>query len=258
MKIPKIIHYCWFGPKPMPELELKCIESWQLFLPRYKLMFWNEETFNINQHEFAKQAYENKYYAFVSDLVRTQVLFEYGGIYLDTDLEVFSGFEKLIMNDEVILGFENKSFIGTAMMASIPNHKIFLDFANYYRDLSFISKKGDVQITANPSILAEILKQYDIVFNGKEQFASGIHIYSRDYFYPKKIKNGQFRITDNTVSIHHFEGSWLSERQKKRGQNIFWIEIIRPVLRSAMILLSNLISKDKTKLVENKIRNLLK
>lgn len=95
MEIPKIIHYCWFGPKPIPELELKCIESWQKFLPEYKLMFWNEETFNIAEHQFAKQAYENKYYAFVSDLVRAHVLFEYGGIYLDTDLEVMPGFEKV-------------------------------------------------------------------------------------------------------------------------------------------------------------------
>lgn len=258
MKIPKIIHYCWFGPKPIPELELRCIESWQKVLPGHKLMFWNEATFNIDQHQFAKQAYENKYYTFVSDLVRVHVLSEYGGIYLDTDLEFFAGFEKIIMNDEVILGFENKKSIGTAIMASIPNHKIFIDFANHYKELSFISNSGDLQISANPSILAEILKQYKIDFNGEEQLTIGIHIYPRDYFFPKKIKDGRFRTTENTVAIHHFEGSWLTERQKKRGQNIFWIEVCRPILRGAKILLSNVISKDKTKIFENKIRNWLK
>lgn len=258
MKIPKIIHYCWFGTKPIPDLELKCIESWRRFLPDYKLMFWNEGTFDLNNHHFAKQAYDNRYYTFVSDLARAHVLTEYGGIYLDTDLEVFSGFEELLKNDNVILGFENKTFIGTAMMASVPNHKIFIDFANHYKELSFISKSGDIQISANPSILAEILKQYKIDFNGEEQLTSGIHIYPRDYFFPKKLKEGHFRITENTVAIHHFEGSWLTERQKKRGKNIFWIEVCRPILRSTKNILAKVISKDKTKKIENKIRNWLK
>jgi mannosyltransferase OCH1-like enzyme len=257
-KIPKIIHYCWFGAKPISELELRCIESWKKFLPNYQLMFWNENTFNLDKYHFAKQAYDKKYYAFVSDVVRVHVLAEYGGIYLDTDYEVFADFEKLLYNQEVILGFENKTLIGTAMMASIARHKIFIDFIEYYKVLSFISNNYDLQITANTSILSKILKQYDINFNGKEQIISNIHVYPREYFFPKKLKGGKFIITERTKAIHYFEASWLTNRQKRRGLNIFWIEVCRPLLRTSNKIVIKVFGNDKAIYFENKIRNLLK
>ena len=109
MAIPKIIHYCWFGPNPIPELELKCMESWKKYLPDYKLMFWNEESFDIDSNTFAKQAYEAKCFAFVSDYVRTKVLYEYGGLYLDTDVEILTNFNEIIENNKCFLGFETRA-----------------------------------------------------------------------------------------------------------------------------------------------------
>ena len=234
------------------------MESWKKFLPDYKLMFWSEKTFDINEYSFTKQAYEKNYFAFVSDFVRAQALKEYGGVYLDTDLEVLSNFTELLQGKEVVLGFENKTFVGTAMMATISNHFIFNEFIEYYKNLSFVNSKGEIEITANPSILAEILKKINIQLNGEEQFFNGVKVYNREIFFPKKIDKNNFRITPQTQTIHHFGGSWLTNRQKKRGENIFWIEVCRPILRKCKNAIHFTLGKKKTKSIENKIRNWLK
>ena len=162
VKIPKIIHYCWFGPKEIPEMEKKCIESWSNKMPDYEFLFWNEKTFNVDNHDFTRQAYDKKAFAFVSDFVRAQVLKKYGGIYFDTDLEVLSNFDKLLIGNKVVLGFENRSFIGTAFMATVPKHPIFIEFYNYYKNKNFINDSGDTEIIANPSILREILQNFNL------------------------------------------------------------------------------------------------
>ena len=258
MRIPKIIHYCWFGSKPISNLDLKCIESWKKFFPDYKLMFWNEKTFDLSKYTFTLQAYEKKYYAFVSDFVRAYALKKYGGIYLDTDLEVLSNFNELLDEKDVVLGFENKTFVGTAMMATVPNHFIFNEFLNYYKKRSFINAKGEIDITANPTILAKILKNNKIYLNGKKQFINGVQFYEREIFFPKKLAENKFKVTRETKTIHHFAGSWLTDRQKKRGQNIFWIEICRPILRKCKDFLSFVLGEGKTKNIENTIRNWLR
>lgn len=96
MSIPKIIHYCWFGNNELPEVEKKCLKSWKDKLPDYKILFWNEENSNLFECEYVQQAYDNKKYAFVSDYIRIKALYEYGGIYLDTDVEVLKSFNSLL------------------------------------------------------------------------------------------------------------------------------------------------------------------
>lgn len=258
MPIPKIIHYCWFGPKPIPYLELNCIESWKKFLPDYKLMFWNESTFDVNSSPFTKQAYENKYYAFVSDFVRASVLAQYGGIYLDTDFEILADFTNHLHGNDVILCFENKTFVGTAMMAFVPNHPIIDNFLDYYKKLTFLSASGKVEITANPSILANILIKYGFELNGQEQEINGVKIFHRDLFFPKKLDDSSFRLTEKTIAIHHFTGSWLTPRQKRRGQNKFWIEVCRPFLRKCKDVLILIVGSKRAKMLENNVRNWLK
>ena len=97
VSIPKIIHYCWFGEKDMPDLVKKCIKSWKKILPDYEFKLWNEENFDINSTKWTKVAYKNKKYAFVSDYVRLCALLEFGGIYLDTDIRVKNSFNNLII-----------------------------------------------------------------------------------------------------------------------------------------------------------------
>lgn len=259
MTIPKIIHYCWFGPKPIPTLEQACIESWKKYLPDYHLMLWNEDTFDIYKYPFAKQAYEHKYYAFVSDFARAVVLEQYGGLYLDTDVEILSDFSTLLEDHEIVLGFENRTCIGTALMAFVPNHRIMAEFSKFYHKHSFIQSNGHINIIANPTILANILSNFGINFNGQEQnIDKNIQIYAREVFFPKKTSETEFRITEKTVAIHHFTGSWLTARQKKRGTNKFWIEVCRPTLKKSKFLITKILGEKTTKSLEIKIRNLLK
>ena len=110
--IPKIIHYCWFGRGPMPEDNLKCIESWKKFLPDYKLMLWNEDNYDVNSIKFTRQAYQKKKYAFVIDPVRLQLLREHGGIWLDTDIEIIKNLDPLL-ELPAFMSFESDTLLHT-------------------------------------------------------------------------------------------------------------------------------------------------
>jgi mannosyltransferase OCH1-like enzyme len=258
MKIPKIIHYCWFGPKPIPKLELKCMESWKVFFPDYKFMFWNEKTFDINEVSFVKQAYETKHFAFVSDYVRTKVLYEYGGIYLDTDVEILQSFDRVLKKENCFLGFETRAKLGTALMGFTPQHNILNTFLTFYRDNNFINKGGDVNTIANVTILTDILSKSGLITNGTAQTINDIEVFPREYFYPKKISDIEFRITSETIAIHKCSNSWMTKRERNRGNNKIWINIMRPLLRSCRNFGLNAFGAERIQKIEIKIRNILK
>ncbi len=115
--IPKVIHYCWFGKKEKPDIVKKCIKSWNEFLPEYEIIEWNEKNFDINTYLFTKQAYEIGNYAFVSDYVRVYVLYNYGGIYLDTDTEILGSLDPFLKNSS-FWGFEEKNYIATSIIGA--------------------------------------------------------------------------------------------------------------------------------------------
>ncbi|KAA6303772.1 MAG: hypothetical protein EZS26_000323 [Candidatus Ordinivivax streblomastigis] len=255
--IPKIIHYCWFGQKPFPELEKQCIESWKKYLPDYELKMWNEQIFDIKSIPYVQQAYENGKYAFVSDYVRMHALYHYGGIYLDTDVEILKSLDIFLQN-EVFMGFENRTMLGTAVIGAVKNYNVFSEIMNYYQQRDFINNKHQQDTTANPQILVDVLLKYGFKKENSEQFINGIHIYERDIFLPKKLNDGTYRSSERTVSIHHFSGSWLSERDKKRGTNRFWIEVCRPMLRQIRLLSLKIFGENYTKQVEIKVRNKLR
>lgn len=255
--IPKIIHYCWFGNTNIPDVEKKCIESWRRILPNYKIIIWNEQNFDINVCKYVKQAYEHKKFAFVSDYVRIYALYNYGGIYLDTDVEVISSFDKFLEYKN-FLGFENKTFIGTAMIAASKGSVFAKEMLNYYNKISYIDDKGNENLTTNVTLLDNILLKKGLIKNNTRQTIEDIEIFPRDVFFPKKISEDDFQITENTVMIHKMQGSWLTERQKKRGSNKFWINICRPVLRFFNKCIYVIVGDEKAKRIEIKIRNLLK
>ncbi len=258
MSVPKIIHYCWFGPKEIPALELHCMLSWEKYFPDYEVMFWNEETFDINSNRFAQQAYQGGHYAFVSDYVRTKVLYEYGGIYLDTDVEIIHYFDNVIKDGFSFLGFENSTHIGSAVMGMSKKHPIMGEFMNYYLNNSFINNSGDIDTIANVIKFTDILTTQGLNTNGKRQVVKDIDIYPRDYFYPKNISNNEFIVTNNTLSIHKYSCSWMTPREFKRGNNKIWINVIRPLLRFLREQGITLIGAGRIQTIEIKLRNLLK
>jgi len=258
MKIPKIIHCCWFGPKPIPELELKCIESWKKYFPDYKIILWNEETFDINEAPFVQQAYETKHYAFVSDYVRTKVLYEHGGIYLDTDVEILQSFDKILAQDICFLGFETRAKIGTAVMGFIQKHDVLKKFLNFYRDNNFRKKNGDINTIANVTILTDVLCKMGLIADGTPQLIKDIQVLPREYFYPKKISDSEFRISSQTIAVHRCSNSWMTERERNRGNNKLWINIMRPLLRFFRNLGLTVFGAERVQNIEIKIRNILK
>ena len=163
--IPKIIHYCWFGKKPLPKLALKCIASWKKFLPDYEIKEWNEDNFDVNQIPYTSEAYACKKYAFVSDYARFKIMYEYGGIYFDTDVEVIKPLDDIILDDEIKLPYTKKELqnigIGTSLINEIKKiaKEIKCDNINlsvwsfnenaikFYKHIGFNTQKINMEIT---------------------------------------------------------------------------------------------------------------
>ncbi|NBB22840.1 glycosyl transferase [Runella sp. CRIBMP] len=258
MSIPKIIHYCWFGRGEIPATEKLCIESWSRVLPDFQLRFWNEDSFDIaNACSYVKQAYHLKKYAFVSDYVRMYALYHHGGVYFDTDVEAIKPLDSFLGND-FFIGFENKTLLGTGIIGSQQSNWLLKEMLNHYDTKDFIDKNNNYDVTTNVQILSKILLRYGFNAVNSEQFINGIHIYERDFFNPKKINDVIFNVTDRTVTIHRFSGSWLTEREKRRGVNVIWRRFFRPSLRFLRDTLNNLLGEVKTKEMELQLKKLLR
>ena len=256
--IPKIIHCCWFGSKPIPEKESNCIKSWKKFLPDYEIRIWNEKNFNLNDCLFVQQAYEAKKYAFVSDYVRVKVLEEFGGLYLDTDFEILGDMHSILNEGINFVGFETSRQVGTAILAFRPHDSLIKSFLTHYQTHHFIDENGRVDNIANVSMLTDLLVKKGLKLNRSKQDVAGIRVYNREYFYPKRVGDNEFLITKETVGVHRCSNSWMTDKEKKRGNNIIWIKCCRPVLLSIKSVLTNIIGKEKTRKIEIKIRNILK
>ena len=257
MSIPKIIHYCWFGPKEIPEMEKACIESWGKILPEYKIMFWNESSFDIEDIPYVKEASEKKKYAFVSDYVRMYALYTYGGVYFDTDVEVIKPLESFL-DDKAFIGFENRTMIGTGIIGAERNSTLFKEMLEYYNKHHFVDSNGNIDTTTNVQIITKLLIAQGFEAHNAEQKLSEIHIYERDIFCPKKMDNGTFSVTERSVTIHKLSGSWLTEREKKRGTNPIWRNVMRPLLKKARVVVTVMFGDKVSKEMEASIRKALR
>ena len=255
--IPKIIHYCWFGEGQMPEKEKKCIETWKKFFPDYEIKKWDETNFDVEETKFSKQAYERKQYAFVSDYARAKILYEQGGLYLDTDVEVVKSFPK-VLDGKGFVGFERRHFIGTAVLAAEKGNGIIKELLDYYVQHSFVMDDGLVDNIANVSILTDIMRKHKLELGGERQTVAGFEVFNREYFYPKKLDENEFRVTDETCAIHKCSNSWMSDREKKRGNSKLWINVGRPIFRKGRNVLVKILGKEKARKIEIKTRNKMK
>lgn len=207
--IPKIIHYCWFGHGEKPKLAQKCIESWQRILPEYEIIEWNEDNFDLDAFPYARQAYESKKFAFVTDVVRLFALYTHGGVYMDTDVEILKPIDSLLEYDAVS-GFETTNLIPTGLMASQKGNRIIGELLNDYKSRNFINEDGSLNLTTNVIYITETLSKYGIRLNNQFQIVAGFAFLPSDYLCPKSVKDGKIRLTENTLAIHHFAGSWHS------------------------------------------------
>ncbi|MCC8071798.1 MAG: glycosyl transferase [Bacteroidales bacterium] len=211
--IPKKIHYCWFGRGPKPELALRCIESWKKYLPGYEIKEWNEDNFDLSQWPYAQEAYEHRRFAFVSDIARLYALYNEGGIYMDTDVEVVKSLEPL-MNYQAVSGFESMTRIPTGLIASISHHPIIFELLNDYKDIHFVKSDGSLDLTTNVKRVTDTMLQHGISLNNTLQTIDGFTFLPVDYLCPKNYKGEMINFTQNTLVIHHFAGSWLTDEEK--------------------------------------------
>ncbi|MFB5197818.1 glycosyltransferase family 32 protein [Neobacillus sp. KR4-4] len=217
-KIPKIIHFCWFGGKEKPELVRKCIESWKNNLIDYEILEWNETNFDINSNTYVKEAYKSGKFAFVSDYVRVFVLYNFGGIYLDTDVEVFKPFDNLLHHDS-FWGFEQENFIATSTIGAAKGNNLIRLFLESYKNKEYILADGTHNDLTNVAVITKILKSVGLEPNGQYQEIKGLGVfYPQTFFSPYDYINCRNFISENTYAMHHFYKSWLPLRAKIKGQ----------------------------------------
>ena len=219
--IPKIIHFFWISDKQKvyPDLMQKCIDTWREVLPEYKIIKWDLNNFNVNSCPYVKEALAHRKYAFIADYIRLFALYTYGGIYLDTDVEVNKSFTPLL-DERAFLGFEDEAHIATCVIGSEKENPLIKEFLDYYTDRHF-EVNGQLDLTPNPVPLTKILQQHGLLLNNKEQSLWQTKILPQEYFSPKNFITGEIRKTENTYCIHHFNGSWLGKREKFKLRIIF-------------------------------------
>ncbi|MGF7109388.1 glycosyltransferase family 32 protein [Treponema pedis] len=221
--IPKIIHYCWFGGNQLPPLAEKCIASWKKFCPDYEIKEWNELNYNVHKIPYISQAYEAKKYAFVSDYARFDILYEYGGIYFDTDVEVIKPIDELIEKGP-FAGIERPWSLNAGLgFASRQREAVLKEILESYKKSDFIKSDGSLDLTTVVTRVSDIFRNYGFTNENKIQTIAGITIYPTDYFCPKNYGTGKITVTDNTYTIHHYDGSWCSKHTHRLTREKEWI-----------------------------------
>lgn len=212
--IPKVIHYCWFGHGKMPRLARKCIRSWRKYLPDYQIKEWNEDNFDLSLFPYAKEAYEMRKFAFVTDVVRLYALYHEGGIYMDTDVQVLKSLDPYL-HHTAFSGFENATQVPTGIMASEKGGKWAKENLDYYEGRHFVNEKGEMDLVTNVETITDyMLKQGLVQNNTYQDFPGLITLYPNDFFCPKCYQDNKIYLTGNSVTIHHFNASWKPPRQQ--------------------------------------------
>ena len=219
--IPKKIHYCWFGGKPLPKDAKKCIKSWKKWCKDYEIIEWNEKNYDIHACKYVEQAAKAEKWAFVSDYARFDILYRFGGLYFDVDVELIRNIDEIIrrgsfMGCEQGKSAENStkiaSGLGIAAEAGLPLYKEILD--SYDDDIFFFDANRGIALTVVDRV-TDIFKRHGYLEEQKIQTVEGVTIYPWDYLCPMNYYSGMITMTDNTFAIHHYNMSWQSLYAKK-------------------------------------------
>ncbi|WP_035797160.1 glycosyltransferase family 32 protein [Butyrivibrio sp. MB2005] len=226
--IPHTIHYFWMGGAPKPESFLKYLEGWRKFCPNFEIKEWNESNYDIHKHPYMEKAYNDKKWAFVSDYARLDVLYQYGGIYLDTDVEVLKDLSPLC-EYKAFIGFENREIVndgqGFGCAPGMPIFKEMLDCYDGEEPYEIID--GIQEYIESPKQRTKVLLRHGLKQDGSRQTVDGVEIFPIDYFCPLDYDTGRLRISQNTFSIHHFDESW-------HGKNTEFYAKIRQMLNRVL------------------------
>lgn len=219
MLIPKKIHYCWFGRNPLPERYKKWMDSWKKFCPDYEIIEWNEDNYDVTKNKYMKQAYEAGKWGFVPDYARLDIIYNYGGIYLDTDVELVKNLDELLYQ-EGFAGFESDKYVALGLgFGAVAGNELIKDMRNEYDKYSFIDESGSFNLMTSPILQTQYLIERGLKQNGEYQILDGGFV-----IYPEKVLNGSgypprnVRLTPDTYSVHHYDGSWLDADARQREE----------------------------------------
>jgi len=259
--IPKIIHYCWFGGNPLPESAKKCIASWRKYLPDYEIKEWNESNFDVYQCAYVAEAYHAKNWAFVSDYARMWILYKYGGLYFDTDVEVIRNMDDIIArgpfmgseasDEQSIKGPRDKAAtLGVAPGLGLgvnpglglgvnPGLGLIKEIVESYQKEHLYTWKGKLTETIVARTTRFINKHSREELGNGIYKAAGVFVYPPEYFCPKNYYTGELNITSNTRSIHHYSATWVKKTDTIKKKIIkrttyfsyrLWGSLIYPLL----------------------------
>jgi hypothetical protein len=211
--IPKVVHYCWFGGRPKPRKVQTLLAGWREVLPDYEIREWNEMNFDVSARRYAYEAYNSNKYAFVSDVARLYALYECGGIYLDTDVEVLRPFDELL-DGPVVLGFEESNFVATSTMIAGRGSRLIGDFLRSYDERTFLSPEGKPDQNTNVRMLTSMLYAAGLRQDGQWQelqwFGEKVIVLEQVKLSPLDYPNGVDKRDSTTITVHHFDMSWQS------------------------------------------------
>lgn len=226
--IPKVIHYCWFGGKPLPKEVEKYIKSWRLFCPDYKIIQWNESNFDINCHDFVRDAYYAKSWAFVSDYARLKIIYENGGIYLDTDVELLKNLDFLLDNRCYFGIQQGEHLCNTGIgFGAEEGNPVILKMLSLYDEIKFdIERKNGISC---PRLNNSVIKAMGYEYTDQPKVILNTLILPCRFFDPYSTGNSKNLLCEDTVSIHHYTASWLpvSIRIKRKIANLLGIKNIQ-------------------------------
>lgn len=222
--IPKIIHYCWFGGAPLSPMAKKCIDSWKKYCPDYEIIEWNESNADVSINKFTKEAYDARSWGFATDYLRLWIIYNYGGVYLDTDVELVKSLDPVLENGPFI-GFESGSSqtglylaLGLGFGAEKGN-ELIKKHMEIYDTLSFVNDDGSYNKLPSPHYTTDVFMEYGLDrHKNAVQNVGGFTVYPTDYFCPIDTATNKLEITENTYAIHHFAGSWVDGYSKLRGK----------------------------------------
>ena len=213
--IPKIIHYCWFGKKAMPERNRKYVESWKKFCSGYEIIEWNETNYDVHKNQYMGQAYDAGKYGYVPDYARIDILHEYGGIYLDTDVELIRNIDELLYL-QAFTSFEEYPTVNFGGgSGSIKGHPMLKSILEYRENAQFVYPDGSYNTTTCGYFETVPLQRAGLKLDGAIQNINGLTVLSSEYFHPKSSVTGMTDVTENTYAIHQFSWSWVDEEQMK-------------------------------------------
>ncbi len=207
--IPKIIHYCWFGRGPWPDGWKRNRESWEKFCPGYRIVEWNEDNYDVERHAYTRQAYYHKKWGFVPDMARLEILYQNGGIYLDTDVELVQNMDALLYQPGFV-GVEKWGVINIGGGCGVmPHHPMIRKIWEYRIGFPFEREDGSLNLESSGSFESKPMMEFGFRPNNTVQEVGGMTVYTSDFFHPYDYVSGEMCLTENTYGIHHFTGSWV-------------------------------------------------